>query len=75
MSTPTHIWIHHDGQRYGPMTMAEAIASVQRERFLLVDLGWHEGMAEWKPLGEIPVVRDHMAMHMTMQRPLPKFEG
>lgn len=75
MSTQTPLWVLRNGQRFGPIPLSEVIAGIQRERFQLHDLGWHEGMKEWKALSDIPRIRDELAQHLTLQRPLPKFPG
>jgi hypothetical protein len=47
------IYIHKDGQQFGPFNSAQVIERVQTGEFTFQDHAWQEGMAEWQPLQSI----------------------
>jgi hypothetical protein len=48
-----HYHIARDGQQLGQFSEEELNAGLFDGRYLTTDLAWREGMAEWRPLGEI----------------------
>lgn len=48
-----HYLIARDGQHLGQFSEEEIRAGLFEGRYLATDVAWTEGMAEWKPLGEI----------------------
>lgn len=53
-----NIFIHRDGQNYGPYTLEQAKEYVTDGSLLESDLAWHEGCADWISLKDIitPVI-------------------
>ena len=49
------IYVLAGEERVGPMSASEVLDAVNAGRFALGNLGWHEGMEEWKPLSEFLV--------------------
>jgi len=45
--------VARDGTQLGQFSEAEVRSGLFEGRYLNTDLGWTEGMAEWKPLGEL----------------------
>jgi hypothetical protein len=50
------IFIQHQGQQTGPFPLEQVQAGLAAGTYQLSDLAWHEGAAEWQPLGTIPGV-------------------
>lgn len=48
-----HYHIARDGQQLGQFSEEDLSAGLFEGRYLTTDLAWTEGMAEWRPLGEI----------------------
>ena len=48
-----HYHIARDGQQLGQFSEEELSSGLFDGRYLTTDLAWREGMAEWRPLGEI----------------------
>lgn len=48
------IHINRNGNPLGVFTLEEVKAGLSDGKFLPTDLAWHEGMPEWKPIGELP---------------------
>ena len=48
-----HYHIARDGQQLGQFSEEELSSGLFEGRYLTTDLAWREGMAEWRPLGEI----------------------
>lgn len=47
------IYLARNGQQAGPYTLEQLNQMLTSQQVLLTDLIWHEGMSEWKILGEI----------------------
>jgi len=47
------IFIHKDNEQLGPYQEAEIKAFIQEGKITRDDLGWKEGMPEWKPIKEL----------------------
>jgi hypothetical protein len=47
------IYIHRDNEDFGPYSPETAQDYINDGALLETDLAWHEGMDEWKPLGEV----------------------
>src|SRR5687768_10582215 len=43
--------ISQNGQQQGPFTEAEVRAKLARNEIAPTDLGWHEGLTDWTPIG------------------------
>ena len=50
---PMQIYIHRDGQQFGPYSVEEAKNYVASGSLLADDLAWHEGAADWAPLAQV----------------------
>jgi GYF domain 2 len=50
------IFIHRDGQQYGPYPIERVPGYIASGDLLPSDLAWHEGAADWMPLGQVPGV-------------------
>jgi len=46
-------YIRKDHQRLGPFDDSEVLASLRNGKYFADDLGWREGMADWKPLRDL----------------------
>src|ERR1700704_1625281 len=46
-------YIRKDHQRLGPFDDSEVLAGLRDHKYFADDLGWREGMAEWKPLRDL----------------------
>ncbi len=47
------IYLARNNQQAGPYTLEQINQMLASQQVLLTDLAWHEGMAEWKTLGEL----------------------
>lgn len=47
------IYLARNNQQAGPYSLEEVNNMLAQQQVLLTDLAWHEGMLEWKPLGEL----------------------
>lgn len=47
------IYLARNNQQAGPYTLEQINQMLANQQVLLTDLAWHQGMAEWKPLGEL----------------------
>ena len=47
------IFVGKNNERSGPFTMDQVNESIEKGEFSLDDLGWYEGLNEWKPLRTI----------------------
>ncbi|TCV92431.1 putative RDD family membrane protein YckC [Luteibacter rhizovicinus] len=47
------VWIGRQGERLGPYTEDEVRAWLRDRTYRPDELGWYEGMTEWRPLGEL----------------------
>ncbi len=69
------IYLARNNQQAGPYTLEELNQMLATQQVLLTDLAWHQGMKEWKPLGELTqgkfVYQPQLAP--TAQPPLPEF--
>jgi hypothetical protein len=50
------IYIHRGGEQFGPYSAEEAKNYMAAGNLLSDDLAWHEGAANWAPLGQLPGV-------------------
>jgi uncharacterized RDD family membrane protein YckC len=48
------VYLERDGKQFGPFAMEEARRYISEGRFGADDLGWLEGMPEWRPVAQIP---------------------
>jgi hypothetical protein len=46
-------YIRKDHQRLGPFDDSEVLAGLRGHKYFADDLGWREGMADWKPLRDL----------------------
>jgi hypothetical protein len=51
------IWINRAGQNLGTLDVEEVQRGLDSGQYLPTDLGWREGMENWKPLSEFPELR------------------
>lgn len=47
------IYLARNNQQAGPYTLEQVNQMLASQQILLTDLAWHEGMTEWKALGEL----------------------
>lgn len=47
------IYLARNNQQAGPYTLEQLNQMLASQQVLLTDLAWHEGMSEWKALGEL----------------------
>ncbi|MDY6455929.1 RDD family protein [Acinetobacter faecalis] len=47
------IYLARNNQQAGPYTVEQVNQMLASQQILLTDLAWHEGMVEWKALGEL----------------------
>lgn len=47
------IYLARNNQQAGPYTVEQLNQMLASQQVLLTDLIWHEGMSEWKPLGDV----------------------
>ncbi|WP_336169879.1 RDD family protein [Acinetobacter sp. 161(2023)] len=47
------IYLARNNQQAGPYTLEQVNQMLVSQQILLTDLAWHEGMTEWKALGEL----------------------
>lgn len=47
------VYVNRNGESWGPYSWEELCGHYQSGAFLPTDLAWHEGLPEWKTLGEI----------------------
>ena len=52
-SPNTKVHISRKGERHGPYSYATVNEYLTDGRLLPTDSAWHDGMGEWKPLGEL----------------------
>lgn len=50
---PMQIYLARDNQQAGPYTVEQLNQMLASQQVLLTDLIWHEGMTEWKTVGEM----------------------
>lgn len=48
-----HIYLARNNQQAGPYTLEQLNQMLASQQILLTDLAWHQGMTEWKALGEL----------------------
>jgi hypothetical protein len=63
------IWINRAGQNLGTLDVEEVQRGLDSGQYLPTDLGWREGMENWRPLSEFPELR--MPQAPVVQRPVP----
>lgn len=66
MTEPIQIHVQRGAQRFGPFALNEVVTHHGDRRLLGTDLAWHQGMAQWEPLG---------AVMKRLGRPLPVIAG
>jgi len=47
------IYLARDNQQAGPYTLEQLNQMLASQQVMLTDLAWHQGMPEWKALGEL----------------------
>ena len=47
------IWVEKDSQQWGPYTLEALNQYIANGAFSESDFGWHDGAANWLPLGQI----------------------
>ena len=47
------IYLARNNQQAGPYSLEQLNQMLSSQQVLLTDLVWHEGMSEWKTLGEL----------------------
>ena len=52
------IFVGKNDEQYGPFTIEKVNESIAKGEFSLDDLGWYEGLDEWKPLRNIEGIID-----------------
>jgi hypothetical protein len=54
MNSPLNLYVSSKGVDHGPLTLEEAIQKVGSGQFKPDDLSWHQGVAGWVKLKELP---------------------
>lgn len=76
------IYLARNNQQAGPYTLEQVNQMLASQQILLTDLAWHEGMTEWKALGELtqgklvyqpigysaPVINTHSSPNETIRQ-------
>jgi hypothetical protein len=65
------IWINRAGQNLGTLDVEEVQRGLDSGQYLPTDLGWREGLENWKPLSEFPELRVPQAHVPAVQPPAP----
>jgi hypothetical protein len=65
------IWINRAGQNLGTLDVEEVQRGLDSGQYLPTDLGWREGMENWKPLSEFPELRMPQAQAPVAQPAVP----
>lgn len=67
------IWINRAGQNLGTLDVEEVQRGLDSGQYLPTDLGWREGMENWRPLSEFQELRmpQAQAQAPVVQRPVP----
>ena len=47
-------FIQQQGQQTGPFDLGQVQAGLANGMYQTTDLAWHDGVAEWQPLGTLP---------------------
>jgi hypothetical protein len=47
------LYIHRDGQQFGPYSVEDVRGYLASGNLLAEDLAWHEGAADWTPLAQV----------------------
>jgi hypothetical protein len=47
------IYLARNNQQAGPYTLEQLNQMLANQQVMLTDLAWHQGMTEWKALGEL----------------------
>lgn len=63
------IYLARNNQQAGPYTLDQVNQMLANQQILLTDLAWHQGMAEWKPLGELTQGQLHYSPNVITQSP------
>jgi len=67
-----HYNVGRNGEQLGQFSEEEIRAGLFDGRYLSTDLGWTEGMTDWKPLGELfAVTPPPIAVRPTLGQPVP----
>ena len=48
------LYIHRDGQQFGPYTTEDAKSQLRQGALLPTDLAWYQGAPDWMPLASVP---------------------
>jgi uncharacterized RDD family membrane protein YckC len=48
------VYLEREGKQFGPFALEEARRYISEGRFAAADLGWIEGMPEWRAVAQIP---------------------
>jgi hypothetical protein len=67
------IFITREGQRYGPYTTDQCRQMLATGQLIPLDLAWREGMAQWRPLGEVVPNDFRMASAPIAQMPVQTY--
>lgn len=63
------IYLARNNQQAGPYTLEQINQMLVEQQILLTDLAWHQGMSEWKPLGDLTQGQPFYNPYGTAQRP------
>ena len=47
------VYVGRNGEKFGPYSIDQVNEFIKQGKYSFEDLGWHEGMEEWKPLRTI----------------------
>ena len=68
------IWLIINGKRSGPYPDYEIRSRIEHGEITSEEIVWHEGLAEWTPIGELELFRNSLEKQAptSVPPPLPK---
>lgn len=69
------IYLARNNQQAGPYTLEQLNQMLANQQVLLTDLAWHQGMTEWKPLGELTNGQLFYRPQNYSEQPQPQFSS
>ncbi|ENU80220.1 hypothetical protein F975_01975 [Acinetobacter sp. ANC 3789] len=69
------IYLARNNQQAGPYTLEQLNQMLANQQVLLTDLAWHQGMTEWKPLGELTHGQLFYRPQNYSEQPQPQFSS
>lgn len=67
-----NIYIHENEQQHGPYTEEQVRNFLYEGRFTSADMGWTEGAADWKPLGDMLATTPNQPPPVPSSNPQPQ---